>query len=110
MPYQEMWSDILNKPKTGAAFRKDWAMLMNVPVEYDDHVEFRATHPDLLPKEDKRLETLEVPEPQDSSRSVLSDIGNHVKLPKTGGVKSGNRVSWSSVVRGKEKGNVAITG
>ena len=37
-PTKKMWSDILNKPKTGAAFRKDRAMLMNVPVEYDDHV------------------------------------------------------------------------
>ena len=54
-PTEKMWSDILNKPKTGAAFRKDRAMLMNVPVEYDDHVEFCATHPDLLPKEDKKL-------------------------------------------------------
>ena len=35
-PTKIMWADVLNKPKQGAAFRQDRAILMNVPIEYDD--------------------------------------------------------------------------
>ena len=45
-----MWADILNKPKQGAAFRLDRSHLQNVPVDYDDEVERKRTHPSLLPK------------------------------------------------------------
>ena len=44
-----MWSNILNKPKQGPPFKKDRSILMNVPVDYDDEVERKATHPGLLP-------------------------------------------------------------
>ncbi len=47
-----MWSDVLNKPKQGQAFRKDRAMLMNVSVDYSDDEERRRTHPKLLEHED----------------------------------------------------------
>ncbi len=39
-PTEKMWSNILNKPKQGATFKKDGAILMNAPVEYDDQIEF----------------------------------------------------------------------
>jgi hypothetical protein len=42
-PTKKMWSDVLNKPKQGAPFRKDRAMLMGVPEEYDDNVEYCRT-------------------------------------------------------------------
>ena len=51
-PTVEMTADILNKPKNRAAFCRNRAKLMNVPVEYDDQVEFANTRPDLLPPED----------------------------------------------------------
>ena len=48
-PTEMMWADVLNKPKQGKGFRLDRSHLMNVPVDYDDEVERKATHPDLLP-------------------------------------------------------------
>ena len=44
-----MWSEILNRPKQGKSFSDFREMLMNVPEDYDDEVERRATHPSLLP-------------------------------------------------------------
>ena len=39
---------ILNKPKQGTPFRKDRAMFMNCPINYDDAVKRTHTRPDLL--------------------------------------------------------------
>ena len=39
-PTTEMWSNVLNKPKNGTPFKKDRSKLMNVPLAYDDNVEF----------------------------------------------------------------------
>ena len=81
-PTKEMWSNVLNKPKQGAPFRKDQAIVMDVPEKYDDNVEYCRTHPDILPLEDK--ENLEhvgsSKRPPSSSRSVLKDVGNQDKL------------------------------
>lgn len=33
-PTDQMWSDVLTKPKQGTAFRQDWAMLMNCDVAF----------------------------------------------------------------------------
>ena len=52
-PTEMMWIDILNKPKQGALFRKDWAMLMNCPIDYDDVVKRTCTHLELLRFESK---------------------------------------------------------
>lgn len=35
-PTEEMWCDVLTKPKQGLAFRRDRAMLMNCPVDWED--------------------------------------------------------------------------
>ncbi len=96
-----MWSDILNKPKSGTPFRKDRAKLMNVPIGYADNVERLNTHLDLLPK-DKCLGTTGIKRSRVHSRSVLGDIDNTVPrgIRRNGGSKSsGNGVSWSEVVR-----------
>ncbi len=47
---EKMLSDILNKLNKGSSFNKDRVMLMNVPVDYDDRVEFVQTNPGLLPQ------------------------------------------------------------
>ena len=47
-----MLCDVLTNPKQGTTFRLDRSHLMNVPVDYDDDVERRRTHPYLLPEED----------------------------------------------------------
>jgi len=52
-PTEKMWTDVLNKPEQGAKFRLDRAELMNVPVDYDDEVERRRTHPKLLSRDDQ---------------------------------------------------------
>ena len=97
---------MLNKSKTGASFRKDRAMLMNVPIAYDDNVEFRATHPSLLPNSDKEnLGDAGIDRPRIPSRSVLGDHANRdipgiLKNDKNPGSPV-NNVRWSDVVRGK---------
>ena len=47
-PTEIMWSDVSNKPNQGGSYRLDRSHLMNVPIEYDDDVECRNTHPALL--------------------------------------------------------------
>ena len=48
---------------------------MNVPVEYDNKLEFRITHPELLPQENKIiLENMEINRSKFPSRSVLGDL------------------------------------
>ena len=105
-PTEKMWSDVLNKPKQGGTFRKDSAMLMGVPVEYDDDVEYRRTRQELLPGNVKEnLDHVRAPKkPTSSNRSMLGEVGNSENIPgvlkqvHTAG-NSGNRVSWSDVVR-----------
>ena len=48
-----MWTDVLNKPEQGVKFRRDRAELMNVPVDYDDDVERRRTHPKLVSRDEQ---------------------------------------------------------
>ena len=48
-----MWTNVLNKPEQSVKFRLDRAELMNVPVDYDDDVERRRTHPKLLSHDDQ---------------------------------------------------------
>ena len=71
-----MWCDILNKPTQGASYRLDRSHLMNVPIEYDNDVERRLTHPALLDKGDDE-QPKAVPEPV--RRSVLRDSLKRVK-------------------------------
>jgi hypothetical protein len=48
-PTDEMFLDVLTKPKQGKGFRQDRAMLMNCDEDYDDDVEKARTHSKLLP-------------------------------------------------------------
>ncbi len=70
-----MWSDVLNKPKHGTPFKKDRDMLMNVPLKYDDELEFKNTHPSVLPKEES-LGAIKTKKYNALSRRVLGDIRN----------------------------------
>ena len=55
-PTENMWCDILNKPKQGAPYRLDCSHLMNVPVDYDEEVECKANHLTLLDiKQDDKI-------------------------------------------------------
>ena len=49
-----MWCDALNKskPKQGGSYILDRIHLMNVPIEYDNDVEHRNIHQELLHKGD----------------------------------------------------------
>ena len=51
-PTDEMWVDMLTKPKQGTPFKKNRALLQNVPIDYDEKVEHKITHPELLPRHD----------------------------------------------------------
>jgi len=47
-----MWLDVLTKPKQGMLFYIMRAKLMNCPVHYDDAAEAVLTHPKLLPQDE----------------------------------------------------------
>ena len=47
-PTERMYADILNRPKQGLSFRKYRALPMNVPVDYDNALEGKNTHPEML--------------------------------------------------------------
>ena len=49
-PTDQMFCDVLTKPKQGAAFRKDRAMLMDCDENYNDEKERLSTPRVLLPK------------------------------------------------------------
>ena len=49
MGTKSMWVNVNNKPVQGVIFRIFWSEIIGVPVEYDDDVERRRTHPLLLP-------------------------------------------------------------
>ena len=46
----EMWADVNTKPLQGKKYRVMQGEIMGVPVDYDDDVERRRTHPLLMPK------------------------------------------------------------
>ena len=83
---KDMWTDVNTKPVQGLLFRKFRHEMMGAPVDYDDDVERRNTHPMLLPKiENKRLT---IPETE-----LLKDIAvlapakrrpNAKRVPKQG--------------------------
>jgi hypothetical protein len=54
-PTDQMWSDVLTKPKQGKGFRQDRAMLMNCPEDYDDEEEARRTDPRCLPRVENEI-------------------------------------------------------
>ena len=59
-PTKNMWSKVINKPKQGTSFRKDYAIMVDVPEEYNNNKEYHRTHPDLLsPKDKENLENVE---------------------------------------------------
>ena len=88
-PTEMMWADVLTKPKQGKPFRQDRSKLMNVPVDYDDEVERKRTHVDLLPDEDKG--------PVDPAKTILPRLDRIRRRS----VLSDKQVSWSQMVGGK---------
>ena len=46
----EMSADYKSNPIQGTLFFRQKAQLLNIPLDYNDDVERRRTHPDLLPK------------------------------------------------------------
>ncbi len=110
----KMWSDVLNKPKQGKAFREFRGHLMNVPEDYDDEAEHLNTHPSLLPPADEGEKVLEADsevltkaagatdgksmtsgtKPAGHRRSVLGELQNNSGQPTKGG-----KASWADMVR-----------
>jgi hypothetical protein len=90
---EKMWSDVLNKPKQGAPFRKDRAVLMRILEDYDDNVVYQRTQQELLPTGDKENLDEHRPskKPKTSSRSVLGEVGNSGNIP---GVLKKNKHHW----------------
>ena len=93
-PTEQMWADVLNKPKQGRPFRLDRSHLMNVPLDYNDEYERKRTHPELLPQDEpcNPVQPAQQFGERLYRRSVLGDIQNR----QTDG--SANP-SWSQRVR-----------
>ena len=86
-PTEKMWADILTKPLQGAAFRTMRRHLQNNPVDYNDNVEQKLTHPKLLPMIDSAPDRSQ---PVSHCRSVLgSDRSKKVsfRVPAVAGVR-----------------------
>ena len=45
-----MWADVNTKILQGMKYQVMWSEVMGVPIEYDNDVERRHTHPLLMPK------------------------------------------------------------
>jgi hypothetical protein len=97
MGTKTMWADVNTKPVQGLLFRKFRHEMMGVPVEYDDDVERRNTHPMLMPKIEN--ERLTIPETE-----LLKEIAvlapekrktNAKRIPKRGITRSGDSKSIS---------------
>jgi hypothetical protein len=97
MGTKTMWADVNTKPVQGLLFRKFRHEMMGVPVEYDDDVERRNTHPMLMPKIEN--ERLTIPETE-----LLKEIAvlapekrktNAKRIPKRGITRSGDGKSIS---------------
>ena len=82
---KEMRADINTKPLQGELFRVFRADMMGVPVNYDDDVERRRTHPQLLPKIEDGVVS-------DQDREILENVGVTTSRPtgKTQGVQKGS--------------------
>jgi hypothetical protein len=88
-PTDEMWSDVLTKPKQGCkGMKSDRAMLMGCDEDYDDEKERLRTHPKLLPKPEGPVDpetvagTITAPNPQDQASDRRSVLGNDIKKPR----------------------------
>ena len=49
-PTKQMWADANTKPLQGQLFREMRSKIMGCEIDYDDDVERRKTHPNLLPR------------------------------------------------------------
>ena len=87
-PTGKMWSDILTKPKQGKVFREFRGHLMNIPEDYDDEVERKNTHPDLLPKQDD-----ENPHGSQHRDTLRKAVGTDVPMTRRTIKASGHRRS-----------------
>ncbi len=103
-----MWSNILNKLEQNGPFKTDRSKIMDVPVEYDNEVEFQNTHPNLLPEEDRVLGITGINGYRIPSRSVLGDLSNRFMLGILRNSKKARNISkdvtWAEVTVGKVQG------
>ena len=98
METNNMWADVNTKSAQGLLFRKFCCEMMGVPVEHDNGVEQRNTHPMLLPKVE--IERLTIPE-----KVLLNEItvlvpvkrkNTSTKVPTKGVPRGGKSQSISS--------------
>lgn len=98
-PTNEMWLDILTKPKQGAAFCRDRSMLMNCDEDYDDEKEMHDTPSILLPKP-------EGPVDPDAITSIIppsSTLGNDCRSVLGSDVQK--QVMWNTSLRKADRYN-----
>ena len=94
MVTKSMWADMNTKPVQGELFRIQRHHMMGVPINYDDEVERKRTHPLLLP-------TVESVKMTVSDEQMLTDIG--VLAPTEKKAKSPPK----RILRGKVKKSIS---
>ena len=87
-----MWADVNTKPVQGLLFRKFRHEMMGVPVEYDDDVKRRNTHPMLLPKIENERLTI----PETELLKEIAVLAPAKRRPKT------KKVSKRVITRGSD--------
>jgi hypothetical protein len=95
-PTNEMWSDMLTKPKQGKGMKSDRAVLMGCDEDYDDEKECLRTHPKLLPKPEGPVDPATVTgtitvQNQDQASDRRSVLGNDIKKPR-------RSVTWGALL------------
>ena len=75
MGNKSMWADVNTKPVQGELYRTFRHHMMGVPINYDDDVERRRTHPMLLPKVETERMTI-------SDKEMLKEIEVLAPTPK----------------------------
>ena len=87
-----MWADVNTKTVQGQLFRTFQHHMMGVPVDYDDEVERKRTHPMLLPKIESERMTV-------SNEEMLKSI--EVLTPTPRKEKQSPRIP-KGIIRGKD--------
>jgi hypothetical protein len=100
-PTDQMWSDVLTKPKQGTAFRQDRAMLMNCDVDYDDETERLPSV--LLPKSEGPID----PSTITSILAPSSLLGKDHRSVLDGTDKR-HRVTWNTSLNRVDRNNPKV--
>ena len=98
-PTDQMWSDMLTKPKQGKGFRVDRSWLMGCDEDYNDEKERHSTHPLLLPKEEGPVD------PKTITGTIITQNTNQAGDRRSVLDKVRKSVTWDTSLNRVDKNN-----